>query len=177
MRKAKDLYRAWLTVLLALWLGSCTLAPKNVDQSSVSIQEIKDSFKVERTGRIQFQGVVTVEDPTFGFFIVQDETAGIRVQPRHFIEKSLRGHLVEIAGSLPTESATYTIADAIVEDLGVAAMPEARSIEAHDLKTDTFDEQLVRLEGVARVGRVDATGQLVIPSAGRFARSSGPHHE
>jgi signal transduction histidine kinase/ActR/RegA family two-component response regulator len=150
-------------LLMVFWLNACTSGPRSVGKSDISIEEVKSLFHGELSSRVRFQGVVTVQNPTFGFFVVQDQTAGVRVQPARLFQKSLRGHRVEIVGSLPTGTGTDTISDASVRDLGIANLPDPLKVTAKELQSDTFDGKLVSLVGTARIGRIDAAGQLVVP--------------
>lgn len=149
--------------VMVVWLDACRSGPRIGSQSVVPIEKIKAAFHGEHVDRVRFQGVVTVENLNFGFFVVQDSTAGIRVQPSRFIENSLIGHRVDIVGSLPAGYDTETISDASVRDLGSANMPAPVKIAARELQADTFDGKLVSLAGIARAGFVDGGGQLVIP--------------
>ena len=157
-------YALCLSTGLVIWLSSCSYPSNRHDQSATPIKEIKEDFRAGHSGRVRFEGVVTVENPNFGFFVVQDETAGIRVQPAQFRTDSLLGHKVEIVGSLPTVSGTDAISDGSVTDLGAASLPAPAPITAANVNAaDVLDGQLVSLSGTARFGRVDAAGQLVLP--------------
>ena len=128
-----------------------------------SIQEVKSSLH-EHTARVRFQGTITAENANFGYFIVQDQTGGIRVQPTQFQSQTLFGHRVEIEGSLPTISGADAISDASLKDLGPAALPEPQLISADSYgRANVLDNKFVRLQGTARTGHVDAAGQFVFP--------------
>ena len=114
---------------------------------------------------MRIQGVVTVVNGSFGFLIVQDETGGIEVQPSHAVESSLVGHRIEVSGTSEPGARIDTISDAAVRDLGAAALPKPVLINAKELRDNTFDGKRVMVLGTARVGRVDASGQLVLPLA------------
>ena len=143
----------------------CLSACKSVttERPVLTIAGIKSSFHGDHPGKVTFQGVVTVENPNFGLIVVQDQTAGIRVEPAHFIGDSIKGHKVEVTGSLPSGSGTDSISGATVRDLGLGTLPEPVPITARDLTSDTLDGKLVSLFGTARLGTVDASGQLVLP--------------
>ncbi len=161
MQRQKPSIAYWLTTFVVLCLCSCnSLTP---DQSAPTIAEIKSAFHGDHAGRVTFRGVVTVENPNFGMIVVQDQTAGIRVELTHFIDDSITGHKVEVSGSLPSGSGTDSISDATVRDLGPGTMPEPVLITVRDLKSDALDGKLVSLFGTARLGTVDASGQLVLP--------------
>ncbi len=161
MRRHPRLSLFWAIIPLALCLGSCST---ELPDQPTTIAEIKTALHSEQhADRVKFQGVVTVENPNFGFIVVQDQTAGIRVEPTKFIETSLQGHKVEIFGALPAGNSSEQISDASIKDLGLAKMPEPLTISTNELKTDSFDGKLVSLQGVARLGKVDANGQLVVP--------------
>ena len=164
MHKAKKSSLGYGAILLlVLWAESCGSGRQSGGQSAVPIAEIKSSFYEERSSQVRFRGVVTVVNPIFGFFVVQDQSAGIRVQGAHFVESSLKGHKVEVSGTPATGSATGTISDATVRDLGIADLPKPLELLAKDLKADSFDGKLVSLTATARNGKVDAAGQLVVP--------------
>jgi signal transduction histidine kinase/CheY-like chemotaxis protein len=106
--------------------------------------------------------VVTVVNANFGFFVIQDETGGIKIQSSRVVENSLAGHRVEIEGS-NTDAGAGAISGSAVRDLGPVVLPEPVSITAKELQLNTFDSKRVMLAGTARIGHVDAAGQLVIP--------------
>ncbi len=149
--------------LVILCFDGCGRTSRNRKQTLSSIADIKSSFHGERASQVRFQGVVTVVNPNFGFLVVQDQSAGVRVQAARFFDSSLTGHRVEITGSQPAGSGTDTISDASVRDLGIGTPPQPFQISAKELQKDTYDGKLVRLLGIARAGLVDANGQLVVP--------------
>jgi signal transduction histidine kinase/ActR/RegA family two-component response regulator len=155
-------------VLTSLWLllllpAACRLGRRPDANAILKIEQIKAYSNAELPAQVRFQGVVTVVDANFGFFIVQDETGGIKVEPSHFVETSMTGHRVEITGSSQLAAGADTVSGARVRDLGMAALPKPVPITSEQLQANTFDRKRVIVSGTARVGHVDATGQLVIP--------------
>jgi signal transduction histidine kinase/ActR/RegA family two-component response regulator len=155
-------------ILMALEVACAGRSHRRAD-SLRTIAEVKSSASGEHPNQVQFEGVVTVVNSNFGYFVVQDATAGTRVQPARFTDSSLIGHRVEITGYTPLGLGADTISDAAVRDLGVSNLPDALPISAAELRKDTFDGKRIALVGTARLGHVDSSGQLVIPiSIGGF---------
>lgn len=149
-------------MLAGLCLTACSGTKKPARDTLLSVSQTKASFAGGHSSPVRFQGVVTVVDPEFGFFIVQDGSAGVRVRPLRFVDGALTGHRVEIQGNTPSTSGLDAIYDASVKDLGVDAIPAALTMSARQLHTGSLDGKLVSITGVARTGRVD-NFQLAIP--------------
>jgi signal transduction histidine kinase/CheY-like chemotaxis protein len=150
-------------LIVAGLLVACRPVPHIDKPSTLNIQQIRSSFNADQASQVRFEGIVTLVNPSFGLIVLQDDTAGIVVQPLRFIGDSLTGHRVEVVGTTHIGTGADAISDATVRDLGRAKLPEPRFITAKDLRADTFDGERVSLVGTARAGRVDAAGQLVIP--------------
>jgi len=169
MPKLREQHVRNTTLFLVILLAGCRAGPRGAEQSGRTIAEIKSSFSGDEArqaqfqGVVHFQGVVTVVDTHFGFFVVQDETAGIVVQPARALETSILGHRVEVSGATPMGVGTDTISDATVRDLGPAKLPAPLPVTAGQLRTESLDSKRIKLMGTARAGRVNSEGQLVIP--------------
>jgi hypothetical protein len=141
---------------------ACTERVRSHVGPIVTIAEVKSSFGGQHSAQVRFRGVVTAVNPNFGFFFVQDETAGTRVEPSRTVTGALTGHRVEITGNTPIGVGADTISDALVRDLGPAKVPEPVLIGVRELSANSFDSKRVTLVGTARAGRKDSSGQLVI---------------
>jgi signal transduction histidine kinase/CheY-like chemotaxis protein len=151
------------------WLAACSGRPHSQADLLRTIAQVESSSTEQQSSQVRFRGVVTVANPTFGFFIVQDETAGTRVELSRPMDSALAGHKVEITGNTTLGLGADTIADASVRDLGIGKLPAALRIGAKELGADTFDNKRVTLVGTARLGRVDYSGELMVPvSLGGF---------
>ncbi|HEY3458448.1 MAG TPA: response regulator [Bryobacteraceae bacterium] len=152
---------AGLTVCLSLLgLTGCARNSLETGRSALTIEQLKRLCEGQPNSRtVTFQGVVTVVNPPFGFLVVQDATAGIRVKPRSFVDLSLTGHKVEIRGGTSPDGDADAIVDASVRDLGKAAFPQPVRLSPEDLRNDRFDDLLVTVHAVPRSLRVNATGQ------------------
>jgi signal transduction histidine kinase len=154
--------------MLACW-AACGGHQHSQADSLRTIAQVESGSSEQHSSQVRFRGVVTVANPSFGFFIVQDETAGTRVELSRPMDSSFVGHRVEITGNTTLGLGADTIADAWVRDLGIAKLPDVLPIGAKDLGADTFDNKRVTLVGTARLGRTDNSGELVVPvSVGGF---------
>ena len=149
-----------VTCVVILGLTGCARSQLDTKHTAITIAQVKRLSEGQRNWRgVTFEGVVTLVDPPFGFIVVQDNTAGIRVKPRVFLDAKLTGHRVEIQGGTSPDGETDAIVDASVRDLGMAALPKPIRLSANDLKKDRFDDLLVTVSGVPHSFRVNATGQ------------------
>ena len=149
-----------VTCVAILGLTGCVRSQLDTKHTAITIAQVKRLSEGQRNWRgVTFEGVVTLVDAPFGFIVVQDNTAGIRVKPRAFPDAKLTGHRVEIQGGTSPDGETDAIVDASVRDLGMAALPKPIRLSANDLKKDRFDDLLVTVSGVPHSFRVNATGQ------------------
>ncbi len=151
-------------LLAALLQFGCARARRRGDQSEITIAQARELCGGRTpVQNVRFRGVLTLVDPVFGFVIVEDATAGIRVRTSAFVANSWIGHQVQIDGSAAVGADVDSITDATVEDLGLAPAIQPRRLSAKDLSSDRFDDMLVTLPGVPRSGRVGSFGELGIP--------------
>jgi len=90
-----------LAITMATLFVACRSVPHTDTVPTLTIEQIKSSADGSHSGQVRLQGVVTIVNLNFGFFVVQDKTAGIHIQSSQFAETSLEGHRVEIAGTTP----------------------------------------------------------------------------
>ena len=166
--KHQTLVGVLLTTALALLSGSCARNRLDRSRSQLTIAEVKKLCEGRQGWRdVRFQGIVTLVNPTFGFIVVQDAADGIRVRPARYVDFSLVGHRVEIAGSSGLGSDADWVTEAAIRDLGLGTLPPPRLLSERDLKSDRYDSLRVTVSGVPRFGNVDSSAQLVLPmSAG-----------
>jgi signal transduction histidine kinase/CheY-like chemotaxis protein len=146
--------------LSILGLAGCAARSLAAKHGEITIAEVKTLCEGQRNWHaVTFEGVVTLVDPPFGFIVVQDQTAGIRVRPRGFADLDLSGHRVEIKGGTSPDGDADAIVDASVRDLGKAALPKPIHLSPGDLRKGRFDDLLVAVNGVPRSLRVNGTGQ------------------
>ena len=108
---------------------------------------------------VQFRGVVTlVQD---GYFVVQDNTGGIRVRPASAPKSSLYGHLVEVDGTTPVGPGEDSIIQASVIDFGVGVLPQPRVLTVDDLESSDLDGLLVTLHGITCPGHFNGEGEVL----------------
>ncbi|MBV9404723.1 MAG: hypothetical protein JO211_05230, partial [Acidobacteriaceae bacterium] len=137
-----------------------------LSRNPVTIAQLRQLCEAgRRIPSVRFHGVITVVNTVYGFTVVQDATAGIRVRSSSYIDDSLLGHDVEVIGSIAGGSDLDSIVDAVIHDRGVAAPPAAHLLRAQDLASDRYDDLLVSVTGVPHQGRVDSSSELVIPLA------------
>ncbi len=150
-------------LLVILTLAGCGAGTGSRSGAFRTIAQVKSSSGGKHSNHVQFRGVVTVVDHNFGFIIVQDETAGARVEPSLLADESLTGHRVEIAGNTTLERGTDTITEASVRDLGIAELPAPVAIGEKETWGDALDCKRVTLVGTAGVGHIDISGEPLIP--------------
>ncbi|MBV9612927.1 MAG: response regulator, partial [Acidobacteriaceae bacterium] len=153
-----------VSLVAALLFSGCERDRHRDSQSLLTIAQLRQLCETgHRVQSVHFQGVVTLVNMVYGFVVVQDATAGIRVRPSMFVDTSLVGHRVTVNGSVAAGSDVDSIIDASIRDRGIAPAPKVQHLSVKDLSSDRYDDLLVSVSGVPRSGEADSSGQLVIP--------------
>jgi len=96
-------------------------------------------------------GVVTYYDPKWDTLFVQDPTGGIYVFPGKEPRLRLKpGQRLRIEGRTVGTKPSNAIAEEVVEDLGVAPIPDPVRVTAADLIAQRFDSRWVEFQAVVR---------------------------
>jgi signal transduction histidine kinase/DNA-binding response OmpR family regulator len=125
---------------------------------------------------VRFQGVVTFVDPILDFFVVQDQSAGIRVRSSIPMELTMVGHQVEVDGQLLPGNESPPVLDARVKDLGPAPLPRPRPLPNDAAALEGLDAQWVHVPAVIKatasqiegLGRRTLTMRLPTPASNEF---------
>jgi signal transduction histidine kinase/CheY-like chemotaxis protein len=155
--------RLFALISLLLLLLVCTLAlldKSGFHQRDFTVKEVGELTNTRGESKaVLFRGVVTLWQDTF--FVVQDDTGGIRVRLSAPPKFSLYGHLVEVAGRTPVGPGEDAIVDARYVDLGKANFPKSRLVLAEDLQSNNFDGQLVTLRGITCPGHFNGGNEIL----------------
>ncbi len=108
---------------------------------------------------IRARGTVTLIDPIFEYFVLQDETGGMRVRPAVPLEARMLGHKVEADGQTASENEPDAMTGATVKDLGPGVHPDAQPLSLTRGGLEILDGQLVSVAGIPLDSRVDALGR------------------
>jgi len=152
---------ALISLLLLLLVCALALLDKfGFQQSNLTVEEVGELTNSRGQSKaVLFRGVVTLWQDTF--FVVQDNTGGIRVRLSAAPKFSLYGHLVEVSGRTPVGAGEDAIVDARYLDLGRAKFPSSRLVLAEDLQSNNFDGQLVTLRGITCPGHLDGGHEIL----------------
>lgn len=131
-------------------------------QTIASVQQLDP--KSLPSHRLHVRGVVTL--PEAGpYLIIQDATAGIRVQ--RSTEISLNpGDLVDVLGYYAPGTNSPCLEDAMLNRLGTAPLPKPVKIQADKLVWKQYDSQLVQLEGTLLEQLASTTEKVFVIQAG-----------
>ena len=111
---------------------------------------------------VRARGTVTLIDPIFEYFVLQDETGGMRVRPAAALDDTMLGHKVEVEGQTTGENEADVIAGAKVTDLGPGVHPDPQPLSLKRGLLELLDGQLVNVAGIPLDCRVDALGRRSI---------------
>ena len=106
-----------------------------------------------------FRGVVTLVEDTY--FVVQDNSGGIKVRPAATPKYPLYGHLVEVSGRTPLGPGEDSMDQADYQDLGKAPFPQPKVLTAEDLQSSNFDGLLVTLRGYRCPGHFNRQDEIL----------------
>jgi signal transduction histidine kinase/CheY-like chemotaxis protein len=108
------------------------------------------------------RGTVTLIDPTFEYFVLQDETGGMRVRPSIPMDAAMLGHKVEVEGQTTSANEPDVMVAVEMKDLGPGVIPDPQPISFKRGALEALDGQLVSLTAIPLDSRVDAMGRRTI---------------
>ncbi len=153
-----------LAALTAFALMAACSSRARINNSVLTVAETKTlTTRHNLPTTIRFRGVVTLVNIASGFVTVQDQTGAIRVELAQEADDKWLGHQVEIAGTVGASVNLNQVTKASVQDLSAASLPKPLRVSLNRLLTGNFDNVLVAINGVARMGQVDVSGNLLIP--------------
>ncbi len=163
---AKKLGRTAALAVIALTLvpTGCRRSRLSNGNAALSVADVRQLCDDKQTLRnVRFEGVLTLVNAAFGYAVVQDGTAGIRVETSTYVESAIVGHRVEVSGSVGADGEPDAVMYASIRDLGSSAPVKVRPLSAGDLNSDRFDDLLVSVTGIPRAGQVGSFGEVEIP--------------
>jgi signal transduction histidine kinase/CheY-like chemotaxis protein len=144
--------------VLALNQAGCNRSGRNVRQGAATIADVRQLCSARSGGgEARFAGVVTAVDPNYNSLAVQEGADGVWVRTSGTPGGLLTGHRVEVTGKPAMTERGETVEDAVLKDLGPAALPPAVEISQADLSTERFAGRLVSVSGILRGARQDIT--------------------
>ncbi|MBI4663662.1 MAG: sensor histidine kinase [Verrucomicrobia bacterium] len=163
---------------LALGRLSCALAmagiaiaqetPQSTSPLTTAAQVLSlNSAEAGRQHRVRLRGVVTFFEKRTELFFVQDETAGIYVYPKNWLQPAKAGDMVEVTGTTGAGSFSPFLNQAEINILASGRLPAPKIVAMEQLAAGQEDCQWVQVEGVLRKVSED-WGHLVLElAAGR----------
>jgi len=125
-----------------------------------SVRELRELTSSRSESKVvHFRGVVTLWQDSY--FVVQDNTAGIKVRPATPAKYSLYGHLVEVNGRTPIGPGEDSIIEAGYLDLGNTSLPRPRLVTVDDLQSSSLDGMLVTLRGITCPGHFNGEDEIL----------------
>lgn len=123
--------------------------------------------------RVRLVGVVTFSDPGKGLLFVQDSSGGVFLEPQAQTWDWPAGQKVELTGVTAQGSHLPYVKQARLQDLGPAALPQARPVTFAHLATDVEDGNWVEIRGVVRTATIrQGRTMLEIAAEGRRLRAA-----
>jgi signal transduction histidine kinase/CheY-like chemotaxis protein len=154
-----------VTVITLLLCASCSYRNLSNSGHPVPIAFINKIIQHNSARRaVRFQGVITFVDPILDFFVLQDQTAGIRVRPSIPIDLTMVGHQVQVDGQLLPDNENPPIVDASLKDLGTASLPIPRPLPNDAATLEGLDAQWVRVPAIIKAAnsQIEALGRRTL---------------
>jgi len=137
---------------LLLAISAFTAEPAGNLESLTSVSEVRELPNRQAALRypVHLRGVVTYYDSEWGHLFVQDNQAGIFVNPLQANLPIRTGDLVEVEGVSATGDFAPIIAGGRIMALGKGVMPSPREVSFDHLASGREDSNWVELRGVVR---------------------------
>lgn len=124
--------------------------------------------EVARGWRVELTGVITFSDPNRQLLCLQDATGGLFVFPQTRGWDYRVGQEMKVTGEVAPGEHLPCVSQAVLQPLGLAALPVPRAVTADHLATDVEDANWVEVHGVVRtVSLRNGRLSLEIVTAGR----------
>jgi len=115
---------------------------------------------------VRLEGIVTYYHPEWFILFIQDETAGIYVDPHGLKEFQVRtGQRVELQGRTSAGDYAPLIADPHLTVREETSMPPPQKVAIGDLLTGTQDSQWIEVEGIVRTVSHSSDGRVFLQLA------------
>jgi len=152
---------ALISLILLFFVIALALFDKfGLHSPDFTIKEVRELTNSRATSRaVVFRGVVTLWQDSY--FVIQDNTGGIRVRSATPPKYSLYGHLVEVTGHTPVGPGEDAIVDARYLDLGATKFPQPRVLSVDDLQSSNYDGQLVTVRGITCPGHFNGEDEIL----------------
>ena len=104
--------------------------------------------EVARGWRVELTGVITFSDPNRQLLCLQDATGGLFVFPQTRGWDYRVGQEMKVTGEVAPGEHLPCVSQAVLQPLGLAALPVPRAVTADHLATDVEDANWVEVHGV-----------------------------